>query len=251
MSNTKLIVGLGNPGPRYARNRHNIGFQCVELFAQRHQLALGRMQLRASVGDGWIVRQSERRKVILAKPLTYMNASGEAVGSLMRYYQLEPEDLIVLHDDLDLDAGILRLRRDGGSGGQNGIKSIIQHLGSQAFHRARIGIGRPPGRMNPADYVLQDFGPAEEELFAIVRARVCDALECWLFEGIETAMNLYNASLGSPGPGGGATECSPGGRLPRAVPAPDASPRAAASGASSPVRRPQEGVGENEAGEVS
>jgi PTH1 family peptidyl-tRNA hydrolase len=192
MPNTKLIVGLGNPGPRYSRNRHNIGHQCIDLFARRHHLELGRMQLRAAVGDGWVVRHHERQKVILAKPLTYMNASGEAVGPLMRYYQIEPDDLIVIHDDLDLDSGKLRLRRDGSSGGQNGIRSIIQHLGSQEFHRVRIGIGRPPGRMDPAAYVLQDFTPAEEEVFAGLREKVCDALACWAFEGIEVAMNQYN-----------------------------------------------------------
>jgi PTH1 family peptidyl-tRNA hydrolase len=192
MSNIKLIVGLGNPGPRYARNRHNIGFQCIDMLARRHHVEVNRMQLRASVGDGWVSRRDERRKMILAKPLTYMNASGEAIGPLMRFYQLEPDDLIVVHDDIDLAAATLRLRRNGSSGGQNGIKSIIQHVGSQDFHRVRVGIGRPPGRMDPADYVLQDFAPAEEESIAVVREKVCDALECWMFEGIDAAMNHYN-----------------------------------------------------------
>lgn len=192
MSNIKLIVGLGNPGPRYARNRHNIGFQCIDLFARRHHVEMNRIQLRAAVGDGWVSRRDERRKMILAKPLTYMNASGEAIGPLMRFYQLEPDDLIVVHDDIDLAAATLRLRRNGGSGGQNGIKSIIQHVGSQDFHRVRVGIGRPPGRMDPADYVLQDFAPAEEESIAVLREKVCDALECWMFEGIDAAMNHFN-----------------------------------------------------------
>lgn len=192
MSNIKLIVGLGNPGPRYARNRHNIGFQCIDLLARRHHVEMNRIQLRAAVGDGWVSRRDERRKMILAKPLTYMNASGEAIGPLMRFYQLEPDDLIVVHDDIDLAAATLRLRRNGGSGGQNGIKSIIQHVGSQDFHRVRVGIGRPPGRMDPADYVLQDFAPAEEESIAVLREKVCDALECWMFEGIDAAMNHFN-----------------------------------------------------------
>lgn len=192
MSNIKLIVGLGNPGPRYARNRHNIGFQCIDLLARRHHVEMNRIQLRAAIGDGWVSRRDERRKMILAKPLTYMNASGEAIGPLMRFYQLEPDDLIVVHDDIDLAAATLRLRRNGGSGGQNGIKSIIQHVGSQDFHRVRVGIGRPPGRMDPADYVLQDFAPAEEESIAVLREKVCDALECWMFEGIDAAMNHFN-----------------------------------------------------------
>jgi len=187
-----MIVGLGNPGSRYARNRHNIGFQCVDLLARRHQVDIHRMQLRATVGDGWAGRRDERRKMILVKPLTFMNASGEAVAPLMRYYQLEPDDLIVIHDDLDLESAVLRLRRNGSSGGQNGVKSIIQYLGSQDFHRVRVGIGRPPGRMDPAAYVLQDFVGAEEETFAVLREKVCDALECWMFEGIDTAMNHYN-----------------------------------------------------------
>ncbi len=189
---TKMIVGLGNPGPRYARNRHNIGFQCVDLFARRHGIEVARMQLRAAVGDGWVSRNGQRAKVLLVKPLTYMNASGEAVGALARFYQIAPEAIIVVHDDLDLEAGKLRLRRNGSSGGQNGVKSMIQHLGTPEFHRARVGIGRPPGRMDPAAYVLQDFSAAEEELFGPLRQTVGDALECWLFEGIDVAMNQFN-----------------------------------------------------------
>jgi peptidyl-tRNA hydrolase, PTH1 family len=189
---TKMIVGLGNPGPRYGGNRHNIGFQCVDLFARRHLLEIGRVQLRAAVGDGWVSRGGLRAKVILVKPLAYMNLSGEPVGALARFYQVAPDDLMVVHDDLDLDSGKLRLRRNGGSGGQNGIKSMIQHLGSPDFHRARVGIGRPPGRMDPAAYVLQDFSAGEEEAFGPLRQTVCDALECWLFEGIDVAMNQFN-----------------------------------------------------------
>ncbi len=193
MTTTKMIVGLGNPGARYAHNRHNIGFQCVDSLARRHRLDIGRVQQRALVGDGWIARQDARAKVIFVKPMTYMNASGEAVGPLVRYYHVDPADLIVVHDDLDLEAGKLRLRREGSSGGQNGIKSMIQHLGTPEFSRARIGIGRPPGRMDPAAYVLQDFSSADEELFGPLRDKVCDALECWLFEGIEAAMNRFNS----------------------------------------------------------
>jgi len=187
-----MIVGLGNPGPRYARHRHNIGFQCVDLLARRHRIDVGRIQLRAAVGDGWISRPDARAKVILVKPLTYMNASGEAVGPLVRYYRVELDDILVIHDDLDLDSGKLRFRRNGSSGGQNGVKSMIQHLGGPDFQRARVGVGRPPGRMDPAAYVLQDFSSAEEEIFGPLRETVCDAIECWLFDGVEAAMNQYN-----------------------------------------------------------
>ncbi|MEZ4583050.1 MAG: aminoacyl-tRNA hydrolase [Caldilineaceae bacterium] len=206
MSSQKMIVGLGNPGPTYLHNRHNIGFQCVDLFAQRHNIDLGRMQQKARTGDGWVQKRSspldtlsggipqvQRVKVLLAKPLTYMNLSGDAVGPLARYYDIDPDDLIVVHDDLDLEPGQLRLRRNGGSGGQNGIKSIIANLGTQDFHRVRVGIGRPPGRMRAADYVLQNFTRDEEaDIIGPTRERVLDALECWLFEGIDTAMNRYN-----------------------------------------------------------
>jgi peptidyl-tRNA hydrolase, PTH1 family len=195
MSNPKMIVGLGNPGAKYALNRHNIGFQSIDRFARRHRIEGGRVQNRAMTVDAWISRADQRAKVILVKPMTYMNASGEAVGPLARYYHVDPADIIVVHDDLDLGMGKLRLRRDGSSGGQNGIKSIAQHLGTLEFHRAKVGIGRPPGRMDPAAYVLQDFSAQEEEIFAPLREKVCDALECWLFEGIEAAMNQYNSNL--------------------------------------------------------
>jgi PTH1 family peptidyl-tRNA hydrolase len=192
MSGTKMIVGLGNPGPQYSRNRHNIGFQCVELFAQRHGLRLDKLQQRAMTGSGVVTVSGARYKVLLARPLTYMNSSGDAVVPLARYYQVEPQDLIVVHDDLDLTAAKLRLRANGSSGGQNGIKSIMERLGTPEFARIKVGIGRPPGRMDPADFVLQNFSAAEEELFSPLRARVCDALECWLHEGIVAAMNRYN-----------------------------------------------------------
>jgi PTH1 family peptidyl-tRNA hydrolase len=192
MQDIKMIVGLGNPGPQYSRNRHNIGFQCVELFAQRHGLRLDKMQQRAMTGSGFAIAGGTRYKVLLAKPLTYMNGSGEAVAPLARYYQVEPQDMIVVHDDLDLASAKLRLRYNGSSGGQNGIKSIMDRLGTAEFARIKVGIGRPPGRMDPADYVLQNFSAAEEELFGPLRARVCDALECWLHEGIDAAMNRYN-----------------------------------------------------------
>jgi len=192
MSGLKMIIGLGNPGPQYAKNRHNIGFQCVEQFARRHSIAIDRMQMRAMTGSGFVVDAGDRHKVLLAKPLTYMNASGEAVAPLARFYQVTPEEMLVIHDDLDLASGKLRLRMNGSSGGQNGIKSMIERLGSAEFGRAKVGIGRPPGRMDPAAYVLQNFSAEEEEIFALLRTKVCDAIACWLHEGMDAAMNKFN-----------------------------------------------------------
>ncbi|MEZ4661257.1 MAG: aminoacyl-tRNA hydrolase [Caldilineaceae bacterium] len=220
MSSLKMIVGLGNPGPRYANNRHNIGFRAVELYAERHNLSFSRIQLKASVADGWVSeplalasaktapaqagsetkgilggffqQTTQRQKVLLVKPQTYMNASGDAVGALASYYSVEPADILVIHDDLDLAPGQLRLRPGGGSGGQNGVKSIIARLDTPDFPRFRIGIGRPPGRMKAADYVLQDFLKDEAALFAPLRDTICTAIDVWLFNGIDTAMNRFN-----------------------------------------------------------
>ena len=192
MTNLKLIVGLGNPGPQYSGNRHNIGFQCVERFAKRHRIDLNKLQMKAMTGDGWVQQGGERCRVLLVKPLTFMNASGQAVAQLMRFYKATPADVIVIHDDIDLPHSKLRLRLGGSSGGQNGIKSIIELLGTPEFARVKVGMGRPPGRMDPAAFVLQDFTTAEEEIFGPLREKVCDAVECWLFAGLETAMNRFN-----------------------------------------------------------
>ena len=191
----KMLIGLGNPGPQYAGNRHNIGFQCVELFARRHRIEWGKMQMQARTADGWVQRGDQRQRVLLVKPLTFMNNSGLAVGQLARYYNVELADMLVIHDDLDLDAGKLRLRANGSSGGQNGIKSMIQQLSSPEFARLKVGIGRPPGRLDPAAYVLQNFTSNEEELFAPLREKIADALECWLFDGLAIAMNRFNGLL--------------------------------------------------------
>lgn len=192
MTTLKMIVGLGNPGPQYAANRHNIGFQCVELFGRRQRIDLNKMQQRAMTGDGWVERSGQRQRVLLVKPLTYMNASGQAVVALMRFYKVELADLMVIHDDIDLAQGKLRLRVGGSSGGQNGIKSIIEQAGSADFARAKVGVGRPPGKMDPAAFVLQNFTTAEEEIFGPLREKVNDALLCWLFDGLGVAMNRFN-----------------------------------------------------------
>jgi PTH1 family peptidyl-tRNA hydrolase len=191
----KMIVGLGNPGPEYSRNRHNIGFQAVEVFAQRHGLRLDKAQKRARLVVGDIrLPAGHTERVLLAKPLTYMNAAGEAIGPLAAFYKIAPADILVVSDDLDLPPGRLRLRAGGSSGGQKGVQSIIRHLHTDAFPRLRIGIGRPPGRMDAADYVLQNFPPGEEAEMVFVRDRAADAMEVWLAGGIEAAMNQFNAN---------------------------------------------------------
>ena len=183
----KLIVGLGNPGRKYAGNRHNVGFQCLDRLAKAWGLSFGRRKRKALLAQGEIAGL----KVILAKPQTFMNLSGEAVERLARFYKLPPESTLVIYDDLDLPVGKIRLRPEGGSGGHKGMKSIIEHLGANGFPRLRVGIGRPP-HGDPVDYVLEDFAPYE--LIVIERAyeRVVSAVELWLVEGIAAAMNSYN-----------------------------------------------------------
>lgn len=201
----RMIVGLGNPGPEYLRNRHNAGFQVVDLFADRHDLVFDKFQKRARLAIGPVrVDNAWSGKIVLAKPMTYMNLSGEAVGALAGFYKIAPADILVVSDDLDLPPGKLRLRAGGSAGGQKGVKSIIQHLHTEAFPRLRIGIGRPgavgvrgsaaPPGMDPADYVLQNFTAAEETEMAFVRLRAADAIAVWLAQGIEAAMNLFNGN---------------------------------------------------------
>lgn len=202
----KMIVGLGNPGPRYARNRHNIGFQVVEILAERHAIRLSRAKFNALIGLGSVSRsralevdrltRQERgvQKILIVRPLTFMNLCGNSVAPLARFYQIEPEDIFVIYDELDLPSGKLRLRPFGGSGGHNGMKSLIHMIGTDRFPRARVGIGRPQSPMSPADYVLQNFGADEETVFESLRHRIADAAETWLFHGIDLAMNQFNSA---------------------------------------------------------
>jgi PTH1 family peptidyl-tRNA hydrolase len=189
----KMIAGLGNPGEEYARSRHNVGFQVVALLAQRHGLEFDKHQKRARIAIGRVDLPGARsEKVLLAKPMTFMNASGESIGQLRTFYKIQPADILVVYDDLDLPLGRVRLRPGGSSSGQKGVKSIIQHLGTEDFPRLRIGIGRPPGKMDPVDFVLQNFSAADEDTMAVVRSRAADAIETWLAQGILEAMNQYN-----------------------------------------------------------
>jgi len=195
MSNKYLIVGLGNPGREYAQTRHNVGFWVVDELAKRHALPAFTSERKALVTTGLIKGKS----VILAKPQTYMNLSGEAVRSLLDYYKIDIEQLIVAHDDLDLDLGTLRLRQTGGHGGQNGMRSIITHLGTKDFARVRFGIGRPPGKMQARDYVLHKFIRDDEILAQQVVDAAANAVELWLEEGIEVAMSQCNGDVNDSG----------------------------------------------------
>lgn len=184
----KLIVGLGNPGKQYAAHRHNVGFQIVDLLAERHGLRFDSKQGKAQVALGLL----HEERVALAKPQTFMNEAGTSVGALMRFYKLEPSDLLVVYDDLDLPLGVLRVRAGGSSGGHNGMKSIIAVLGSDQFARLRVGIDRPPGRMDPAAYVLQNFSAPQQDVIERVRPLAADACDSWLTQGVVVTMNTYN-----------------------------------------------------------
>jgi PTH1 family peptidyl-tRNA hydrolase len=183
----KLIVGLGNPGRKYTHNRHNVGFQCLDRLAQAHGLSFTQRRAKASLSLGKIADV----RVVLARPLTYMNLSGQALRPLVSFYKLSFEDILVIHDDLDLPLGTTRLRPEGGSGGHKGMRSIIEALGSQAFPRLRVGIGRPPGN-DAVSYVLSDFTTDEQITLESVYERVVAAVELFMREGIEATMNAYN-----------------------------------------------------------
>jgi PTH1 family peptidyl-tRNA hydrolase len=186
-----LIVGLGNPGREYAVHRHNIGFQCLDRLAAHHRLSFTRRQAGALVAEGFIAG----RRVVLAKPNLYMNLSGRPTASLVRFYQIDLNDMLVVYDELDLPFGTLRLRTDGSAGGHNGMRSIIQHLGTQEFPRLRLGIERPPGRMDPAAYVLQSFSREEQAMLSDLFGQALAAIECWLSEGLQAAMNRFNRKV--------------------------------------------------------
>ncbi|HVN54112.1 MAG TPA: aminoacyl-tRNA hydrolase [Anaerolineaceae bacterium] len=188
---TFLIVGLGNPGREYRETRHNIGFMLIDTLAREEGLTISRMQSKALVAQGEI----SGHKVILAKPQTYMNLSGQAVGGLLRFYKISLDHLLVAHDDLDLPLGAIRIRPGGGSPGQKGVSSIIEKVGTQDFPRLRLGIGRPPGRMDPADYVLEPFSAEEKPLVFTVLEKASEAVLVYIERGLEPAMNLYNGPV--------------------------------------------------------
>ena len=186
-----ILVGLGNPGREYRGNRHNVGFMTIDRLSEAFTIKIGKVQAKALVGSG----QWEGRKIILVKPQTYMNLSGDAIGSLLRYYKVPLAQLLVAHDDLDLPVGVIRLRPGGGSAGQKGVASTINKVGTQNFPRLRIGIGRPPGQMSAADYVLQDFSKADQEIINPTIDRAVEAVKVFIRDGLEAAMNQFNASV--------------------------------------------------------
>lgn len=185
-----MIVGLGNPGSKYAHTRHNIGFMCVDALAKKFSIVLDSVKFQAKFGEGIIAG----KRVLLVKPQTYMNVSGVAVRGLSSFYKIEPAQILVIYDDLDTPLGTLRIRAKGGAGGQKGVRSTIDHLGTEEFPRVRFGIGRPPGKMDAAAYVLQEFIKDEAILAQETLDRVIKAVEIWLTEGVEMAMNRQNGA---------------------------------------------------------
>jgi len=188
---TYLIVGLGNPGREFKDNRHNVGFMLIDRLSVRLNARLSRVQAKALVGSV----SYEGNKLILAKPQTYMNLSGQSIQGLARFYKVPLENMIVAHDDLDLPFGTLRIRPGGGPGGQKGIASTIERLGTKDFSRLRIGIGRPPGRMDPSDYVLQNFSASDAFPLSEILDRAAEAVLTFVGEGLNAAMNKFNGEV--------------------------------------------------------
>ncbi|WP_055589875.1 aminoacyl-tRNA hydrolase [Streptacidiphilus griseoplanus] len=183
-----LVVGLGNPGDQYARNRHNVGWMVADLLAER---VGGRFKAHKSRNQALEGRLAGQR-VVLAKPMSYMNLSGGPVTALRDFYKAPPSALVVVHDELDIDFGVLRLKLGGGDNGHNGLKSITKSLGPD-YHRVRFGVGRPPGRMQVADFVLKDFSAAERKELDWFVDRAADAVEALISEGLERAQQSYNS----------------------------------------------------------
>ena len=186
-----MIVGLGNPGPAYRHTRHNFGFLAIDELSDALNIQVRRLKFKAMLGEG----RFGESKVVLVKPMTFMNESGRAVAPLMHFYKLPLSNLLVIHDDLDLPLGTLRLRPSGGTSGQRGMASIITQLETRDFPRMRLGIGRPPGQMDPVDYVLKDFLPSEQDLLKIVLQTAVEACQTFITEGLTKTMNKYNGEV--------------------------------------------------------
>jgi PTH1 family peptidyl-tRNA hydrolase len=192
---TYLLIGLGNPGREYRDNRHNFGFMVIDRLIVRLNAQGMKVQSRAIVTNA----NYEGRKLILAKPQTYMNLSGQSAQGLLNFYKIPVENMLIAHDDLDIPFGTIRIRPKGGPGGQGGMASTIEQLGTKDFPRLRLGIGRPPGRMDPADYVLQNFSREEMKYLSEIVDRAADATLTFVVDGLNKAMNKYNGSIEMPG----------------------------------------------------
>ena len=184
----KLIVGLGNPGTKYAGTRHNIGFDTVTALSDLHGIALDRKECKAVCGRGFIGGE----KVILAQPQTFMNNSGESVRAFMDFYKLSPEDVLIIYDDIDLEPGHIRIRKKGSAGGHNGMKSIISHMGTDTFSRIRLGVGKKPEGWDLADWVLARFPKELEPEIRETLKTACEAVGVVLSEGMDSAMNRFS-----------------------------------------------------------
>jgi PTH1 family peptidyl-tRNA hydrolase len=184
-----LVIGLGNPGPKYAGNRHNVGFFVVDLLAERIGARFKAHKGRADVVEGRVAG----RRVVLAKPSTYMNESGGPVASLRDFFKVPVERIVVVHDELDIPFASLRLKRGGGDNGHNGLRSVTKSLGSKEYLRVRWGVGRPPGRQDPADFVLKDFTATERKELPFLVDRAADAVEALLTGSLEAAQNIFHA----------------------------------------------------------
>lgn len=190
-NNTYLVAGLGNPGIHYRHNRHNIGFMVIDALADQLGIKMKRVKSKAVFSEGKIGEKS----LILVKPQTFMNLSGKSIGPLVHFFKVPLQNVIIVHDDLDIPLGTLRIRPKGGTGGQQGMRSILTTLGSNDIPRLRIGIGRPPGRMDPADYVLHDFDPDQKADLSDVLERATKALVTFIIDGLDKAMNNFNSEL--------------------------------------------------------
>ena len=184
-----IIAGLGNPGEKYDNTRHNAGFLTIDALASKYNIDVREKAHKALIGKGVI----EGQKVILAKPQTYMNVSGESIRALVDYYKIAQEELIIIFDDISLEPGQLRIRKKGSAGGHNGIKSIIAHLGTQEFTRIKVGVGEKPPKMDLADYVLSRFGAEEQKIMDEAFGEAAEAAVMMMTTGAERAMNHYNA----------------------------------------------------------
>jgi peptidyl-tRNA hydrolase, PTH1 family len=187
----KAIFGLGNPGVHYQWSRHNIGFQVVDRLAEKYHILICTKRFKALCGTGWI----DTKEVVLAKPMTFMNRSGEAVRKAVNFFHVDMKDVIVVHDDLDLPFGRLRFKRRGGDGGHQGVRSIIESLNGNAFLRLRVGIGRPPKGVDPAEYVLEPLDAIQQFDLDKILSQATESLSVMFLEGIEAAMNRYQKKL--------------------------------------------------------